>query len=173
MNLPQTGGCQCGALRYEITQAPIMVYTCHCTDCQRMTSSAFSLGCVLPDGALRLVQGEPKGVQRTTGSGRVSTRWICPECGIWVCAAPRPGSTVRNVRGGTLDDTSWLRPTAPTSGPAASSPGCCYPGWAELRDATARRSLVGFRHSRPAEPQLPARDKASRSAELDTAAASR
>jgi len=26
MNLPQTGGCQCGALRYEITQAPIMVY---------------------------------------------------------------------------------------------------------------------------------------------------
>jgi len=112
MNLPQTGGCQCGALRYEITQATIIVYTCHCTDCQRMTSSAFSLGCVLPDGALRLVQGEPKGVQRTTGSGRVSTRWICPECGIWVCTAPRPGSTVRNVRGGTLDDTSWLRPTA-------------------------------------------------------------
>src|SRR2546423_2849876 len=85
---------------------------CHCTDSQRMTSSAFSLGCVLPDGALRLVQGEPKGVQRTTGSGRVSTRWICPECSIWVCSAPRPGSTVRNVRGGTLDDTSWLRPTA-------------------------------------------------------------
>jgi len=120
MNLPQTGGCQCGALRYEITQAPIMVYTCHCTDCQRMTSSAFSLGCVLPDGALRLVQGEPKGVQRTTGSGRVSTRWICPECGIWVCTAPRPGSTVRNVRGGTLDDTSWLRPTAHIRHSAAS-----------------------------------------------------
>jgi hypothetical protein len=112
MELPQTGGCQCGGVRYEITQAPVMVYTCHCTDCQRMTSSAFSLGCVLPDGAFRLVQGEPKGVQRTTGSGRVSTRWVCPECGVWVCTAPRPGATVRNVRGGTLDDTSWLRPTA-------------------------------------------------------------
>jgi hypothetical protein len=112
MELPQTGGCQCGGVRYEITQAPVMVYTCHCTDCQRMTSSAFSLGCVLPDGAFRLVQGEPKGVQRMTGSGRVSTRWVCPECGVWVCTAPRPGATVRNVRGGTLDDTSWLRPTA-------------------------------------------------------------
>jgi len=112
MELPQTGGCQCGALRYEITQAPLMVYTCHCTDCQRMTSSAFSLGCVLPDGAFRLVQGEPKGVQRTTGSGRVSTRWVCPECGVWVCTAPRPGTTVRNVRGGTLDNASWLRPIA-------------------------------------------------------------
>jgi len=30
---------------------------------------------------------------------------------VWVCTAPTPGSTVRNVRGGTLDDTSWLRPT--------------------------------------------------------------
>jgi hypothetical protein len=30
MKLPQTGGCQCGAVRYEITQAPYMVYTCHC-----------------------------------------------------------------------------------------------------------------------------------------------
>src|SRR5262249_50075924 len=108
MELPQTGGCQCGAVRYEITQAPIIVYTCHCTDCQRMTSSAFSLGCVLPDGAFRLVQGEPKGVQRTTGSGRMSTRWVCPECGVWVCTAPSPGTTVRNVRGGTLDDTSLL-----------------------------------------------------------------
>jgi hypothetical protein len=106
MELAQTGGCQCGGVRYEITQAPVMVYTCHCTDCQRMTSSAFSLGCVLPDGAFRLAQGEPKGVQRTTGSGRVSTRWVCPECGVWVCTAPRPGATVRNVRGGTLDDTS-------------------------------------------------------------------
>ena len=42
MKLPQTGGCQCGALRYEVTQAPHMIYACHCTDCQRMTSSAFS-----------------------------------------------------------------------------------------------------------------------------------
>ena len=147
MKLPQTGGCQCGALRYEITQAPIMVYTCHCTDCQRMTSSAFSLGCVLPDGALRLVQGEPKGVQRTTGSGRVSTRWICPECGIWVCTAPRPGSTVRNVRGGTLGRHLLAAADRPHLDPQQAALGAVTPGWAELRDATARRSLVGFRHS--------------------------
>jgi hypothetical protein len=155
MNLPQTGGCQCGALRYEITQAPIMVYTCHCTDCQRMTSSAFSLGCVLPDGALRLVQGEPKGVQRTTGSGRVSTRWICPECGIWVCTAPRPGSTVRNVRGGTLDDTLLAAADRPHLGPAASSPGCCYPRMGGTSRRNRSAILGGLPSFRPAEPQLP------------------
>jgi hypothetical protein len=28
MRLPQTGGCQCGAIRYEVTEAPQLVYTC-------------------------------------------------------------------------------------------------------------------------------------------------
>jgi hypothetical protein len=44
MKLPLTGSCQCGKIRYEITEAPQLVSTCHCTDCQRITSSAFSLG---------------------------------------------------------------------------------------------------------------------------------
>src|SRR5262245_49895130 len=51
MKLPQTGGCQCGSIRYEITEAPQLVYTCHCTDCQPMTSSAFSMGVALPANA--------------------------------------------------------------------------------------------------------------------------
>jgi hypothetical protein len=110
MKVPQTGGCQCGEIRYEITRAPQMVYSCHCTDCQRMTSSAFSIGCVLPEGAFRVVRGELKATQRTADSGRATTWWICPECGSWVCAGPSLGS-IRNVRGGTLDDTTWLHPT--------------------------------------------------------------
>ena len=48
MELPQTGGCQCGKIRYEITEELQSVYTCHCLDCQRLTSSAFSLGIVVP-----------------------------------------------------------------------------------------------------------------------------
>jgi hypothetical protein len=115
MNLPFTGGCQCGALRYEILGAPILTYTCHCTDCQRLTSSAFSIGVVVPDSAFRLTAGEPRLVQRTADSGRVGTRWLCPECGSWICGSPRPGTASaelhRLVRAGTLDDTSWLRPS--------------------------------------------------------------
>jgi hypothetical protein len=42
MRLPRTGGCQCGKLRYEITDEPQLIYTCHCTECKRTTSSAFS-----------------------------------------------------------------------------------------------------------------------------------
>jgi hypothetical protein len=110
MKLPQTGGCQCGALRYEITQAPQMVYTCHCTDCQRLTSSAFSIAVVVADGVFRLTTGEPRPLLKTADSGREIVRWSCPQCGSWICGAPTPGSAIR-VRAGTLDDTSWLRPT--------------------------------------------------------------
>src|SRR5215470_3774854 len=63
MQLPQTGGCQCGKIRYEITEAPQLVYTCHCTDCQRLTSSAFSIGIVVPEAGFRLAAGEPRALQ--------------------------------------------------------------------------------------------------------------
>jgi hypothetical protein len=48
---PTDRRCQCGKIRYEITEEPQLVYTCHCVDCQRLTSSAFSMGIVIPDGA--------------------------------------------------------------------------------------------------------------------------
>jgi hypothetical protein len=109
MKLPQTGRCQCGKLRYEITEEPSLVYACHCLDCQRLTSSAFSLGVVVPETGFRLGGIEPRQLSRTADSGRVSVRLVCPECGSWVCGTPRGGEV--RVRGGTLDDTSWLRPT--------------------------------------------------------------
>ena len=112
MKLPQTGGCQCGSIRYEITEAPQLVYTCHCTDCQRLTSSAFSIGVVVSDRAFRLIGVEPRQLQRTADSGRVVTRWVCPQCGTWICGASSSDQGLRRVRAGTLDDTSWLRPTA-------------------------------------------------------------
>jgi hypothetical protein len=109
MKLPQTGGRQCGKIRYEMTQAPQLVYTCHCTDCQRLTSSAFSMGLVLAEATFHRSGIAPRPLQRTADSGRVNTRLVCPECGSWVCGMPRDG--VIRVRAGTLDDTSWLRPT--------------------------------------------------------------
>ena len=64
MILPQTGGCRCGKIRYEITGSPQLIYTCHCTDCQRITGSAFSMGIALPQAAFCLTAGEPRALQR-------------------------------------------------------------------------------------------------------------
>ena len=111
MKLPQTGGCLCAKIRYEITEEPQLVYTCHCTDCQHLTSSAFSMAIVVADEPFHLMGIEPRLIQSTADSGRAKTRWVCPECGCWICGASSADDGVRRVRSGTLDDTSWLRPT--------------------------------------------------------------
>jgi hypothetical protein len=116
VKLPQTGGCLCGAVRYEITAPPLLAYTCHCTACQRLTGSAFSSAVVVPAEACRFAGGEVRSFQRTADSGRTVTRWVCAECGTWICNGAKPGTappgTFVAVRAGTLDETSWLRPTA-------------------------------------------------------------
>ena len=104
MQLPLTGGCICGAIRYTVARTPIEVYACHCTDCQRITSSAFSIGVVIADDEFS-VTGKaaisvPGGV---TAGGRVKRRWVCPDCGTWLFGNPRPGTQpagmIRVVRG--------------------------------------------------------------------------
>ena len=103
------------ALGYEITRAPILVYTCHCTTCQRLTGSALSMAVLVTDDAFQLFGAEPRPLHHIADSGRPNTRWICPECSTWICSGPKPDSgspdTLRAVRAGTLNDTSWLRPT--------------------------------------------------------------
>jgi hypothetical protein len=76
MKLPQTGGCLCGKIRFEITEEPQLVYTCHCVDCQRFTSSAFSMAIIVPDGAFRLMRGEPRPIHSTADSGSIKKRWV-------------------------------------------------------------------------------------------------
>ena len=109
MRLPQAGGCQCGECRYEITKAPIVVYTCHCTACQILTSSAFSMAVLVEDSAFKTTGPDLRPIHRVADSGRTVTRLVCPDCGSWICNAARPDGT--RVRAGTLDDVFWLRPT--------------------------------------------------------------
>jgi hypothetical protein len=116
MQLPLTGGCVCGAVRYTVATAPLDIYACHCTDFQRITSSAFSIGVVVSDAGFQATGKEARSVPGGIAeSGRVKYRWVCPDCGVWLFGNPRPGTKhhgmVRVVRGGTLDDTSWVKPT--------------------------------------------------------------
>ena len=109
MQLPQTGGCLCGKIRYEISEAPRLVYTCHCTECQHLTSSAFSIA--LAVAGFRLTADEPQPLESVADSGRVKIRWVCSVCGCWLFSTGKPSDGLYRVRAGTLDDTSWPRPT--------------------------------------------------------------
>jgi hypothetical protein len=108
---PLPGGCNCGAVRYEIGRAPIATYICHCHLCQKRTGGAFSLSAVFPADALEFMAGEPVRTERVLPSGLKNTSFICGACHSRIHTL-REGLPTLNLRIGTLDDTSWVRPVA-------------------------------------------------------------
>jgi hypothetical protein len=76
-----TGGCQCGAVRYEIASFPLLLYTCNCTDCQRQAGSAFALNKPVRSGDFHILQGEPNGWHHTSPSGTPVISRFCGTCG--------------------------------------------------------------------------------------------
>jgi hypothetical protein len=55
MKIPFTGGCMCGAIRYECSTEPLAMGICHCRDCQRATGSAFAAALMLPRNAVTII----------------------------------------------------------------------------------------------------------------------
>jgi len=110
MQLPLTGGCQCRAVRYAITEPPLTLYACHCTDCQKQSASAFALSMVVPRSAMAVIAGEPREWVRRNEAGRLSSCMFCGNCGARLFHNPHANTQVTIVKPGTLDDTSWLHP---------------------------------------------------------------
>jgi hypothetical protein len=102
LKLPITGGCQCGHLRYEITEAPTELYVCHCRECRKQSASAFGISVIVPKSSFRLTKGTAKTWSRPTDSGRILDCKFCPDCGsrVWHEGA---GLTEFSVKGGSLD----------------------------------------------------------------------
>ena len=75
--MPMTGGCLCGAIRYEVTEAPSEGGLCHCRVCQKTTGSAFEalIGCART--TYRYTRGEPKRYR----SSSIMEKCFCPDCG--------------------------------------------------------------------------------------------
>ncbi|CAN5229786.1 hypothetical protein BH11PSE2_BH11PSE2_17180 [soil metagenome] len=109
---PIEGGCGCGALRYRLNEAPRFIYTCHCTDCQALSTSAFTLNMPINFAALEVIQGELKMWIRTTGSGAEIPQYVCTHCGVRIYSHHPARSDIATLRCGTLDDTTWIVPTA-------------------------------------------------------------
>jgi len=110
--LPFCGGCPCEAVRFVVKEMPLLVYACHCRECQRWSGSAFSMSMPIRAGAFAITCGEPKHWRRTGASGTESTSWFCGECGGRIYGQHSGHPDIISVRAGTLDDTSWIRPVA-------------------------------------------------------------
>jgi hypothetical protein len=110
--LPMTGGCSCGAIRYEIASFPLLLYTCNCTNCQRASGSAFALNMPVFAKDFHIRQGEPKPWRHISPTGVAVISWFCGDCGGRLHGDRAGRAEIVNLRAGTLDDTSWLVPVA-------------------------------------------------------------
>ncbi len=106
--LPLTGGCQCGAVRYSVAGLPIVFYICHCTECQKQSSSAFGESFRVRREDLTAT-GTLASFERPSASGPL-TGEFCPNCGTRLFHARGKYAETLNIKAGSLDDTSWLHP---------------------------------------------------------------
>src|SRR2546423_9224890 len=73
-----TGGCVCGAVRYEVSAKPIMMFNCHCRDCQRTTGGAFTPVVYVPARAFKITKGSPRYYSTPSEMGGHNKRGFCP-----------------------------------------------------------------------------------------------
>ena len=102
-----SGGCQCGAVRYEVSGEPHHVAICHCRDCRKSAGAPIVAWAAFGEDGFKLT----KGMATTFNSSGASMRSFCPTCGTglyFTNAEVLPG--IVDVQMVTLDDPDALTP---------------------------------------------------------------
>ncbi len=99
-----TGGCQCGAVRYEVAGKPLALWVCHCRECRMQSASAFGISVIVRSDDVRLVAGEVKTWSRAAAKLGTLECAFCPECGTRVWHGDRDSDDRISIKGGSLDD---------------------------------------------------------------------
>jgi hypothetical protein len=98
-----TGHCYCGAVRYEISAAPVFNAQCHCRECQYISGGSPNVCLGIPEQAFRYTSGKPKTFRRADLPNPVS-REFCAECGTHLLTRAPALAGVVILKRGTLDD---------------------------------------------------------------------
>jgi hypothetical protein len=100
-----TGGCLCGALRYEATVSESENWYCHCRMCQKATGSVVSTSALIKKSQLRMLKGTAKFYQSSTDI----ERGFCANCGSPMFFRPITEDWI-SILSGTLDDPEVAPP---------------------------------------------------------------
>lgn len=99
-----TGGCHCGAIRYEVDGEPVYHALCHCTDCRRQTGAPVVSWALFPTDRLKAT-----GTPNVYASSENAQRHFCGKCGsslFYTNAVVFPGLT--DICSATLDEPDRL-----------------------------------------------------------------
>jgi len=104
------GRCHCGQIAFEGEANPESVTICHCTDCQRLTGSAFRVFLHADSAHFAILSGRPKGYVKIAESGNRRRHTFCSDCGtpIFSCASENPSHY--SLRIGTLSQRNTFEP---------------------------------------------------------------
>jgi hypothetical protein len=115
LNAAYTGGCACGAIRYEIAGEPVFSNDCQCRDCQHESGTGHLSHMTFQRVGVK-VTGEAKGWDMVADSGNVKTRHFCPSCGSPVYMTFSAMPQFFTVRAASLDDPARYKPQVVTYG---------------------------------------------------------
>jgi hypothetical protein len=105
-----TGGCGCGAVRFEIDAPLVSALYCHCTRCQRRTGAAAAASARIERGSLRITEGEEH-LRGWTPEGGLE-KVFCGECGSALLGRDPETREIAIVRLGAVDGDPGVRPSA-------------------------------------------------------------
>jgi len=108
-----TGGCHCGHITYAAEVDPATARVCHCTDCQKLTGTAFRVTIPSLPGTFALTGGTPKSYIKTAESGTQRRHAFCPECGTPIYAtSTEQEPSIYGLRFGGIDQRHQFGPPA-------------------------------------------------------------
>ena len=104
------GSCLCGAIHYTSSAQPALTAFCHCRSCQKDGGGGYSVNVAVPAASLQ-VRGSPQTYRTVGTSGLPVERRFCPTCGSALFTDAEAFAGITFVKGGSLDDASWIEPT--------------------------------------------------------------
>jgi hypothetical protein len=105
----RTGGCLCGAVRYEISGSSEVTMSCHCRDCQYVSGGAPAHVMILRADEVAITKGTPKEHSTVSAAGNRMGRLFCDTCGTPLFATNEKHPEIFHVKPGSLDDPSEFR----------------------------------------------------------------
>lgn len=117
-----SGGCACGALRYQIKAAPIFENHCQCADCRRRSGTGHGSWLTFPQRSEVQITGTAQEWQVAGDSGNLKSHAFCPVCGVPVCLTFAAMPDLIAIAAGSLDAPETFRPAVVTY----ASRGCVW-----------------------------------------------
>lgn len=105
-----TGGCNCGSVRYVLTEEPNVVAACHCTNCRKQSGAAYSVNLVASTTAMEISGTLADYVDQDTSSGKPVHREYCPNCGSPIRSLLESAPGIAAIKAGTLDEPGRFAP---------------------------------------------------------------